>query len=45
MVANENIPVIPIPGKTGLHFLIRVLLKQILHVKEFGVTAAVFVSL
>lgn len=45
VVANENIPVIPIPGKTSLHLLIRVLLKRILRVKECGVFAAVFVSL
>lgn len=34
VVANENIPVIPIPGTATVHF-------QVLHVKELGATAAI----
>lgn len=46
VVANESIPIIPIPGKNKSPFIFfRVLPMQMLGVKEFGVTATVLVRL
>lgn len=46
VVANESIPIIPIPGKNKSPFMFfRVLPMQMLSVKEFGVTATVLVRL